>query len=346
MKTISVSRRPSPYINNDQYKINSYNNTENFSFNQNMIKNTITPKKIRDYNFVNNLTDNFSKRRVLDKINSYKIKAKAELLKHDFTFTRILISPSSNYQNIEAKNKNNNYIIKRPKTGTKIFEKTRKKILEIQSELKNNKTSNCKSERKNFEITNFNHAKTKINAAEKLFNDSNTSRNKNIFTYNFVKDIKSRYFLPSFATNINTENNLFKIKHLLFKNKNIRNKMQFKSYNSANSANKKKFNSEKKTKTLKKDNKKDIGVKLLYNPESFLYQIYHNGDFPTKISPIYFTKINIKDKFKYFKKDLVELEKEANKEVFNLKKQLAINSKNNKVGCATSTTCFFDLAYG
>lgn len=347
MKTLSQPQKFPSNINKGHFKIHFNNKLNSFLLKRSIKKNSSAQKKLESYNFINNVIDNLTKTKVLNKINSFKIKTQAKLLKHNFTFTKMLICPSANLQNKETINTDN--IVRRPRTSIKTLGKARKKILNIQQKLKNNKNPYYNNENKNFEITNFNHVKTESSKMEKNLNNSKninfTTKSRNYLTYNFVKDTKNRYFFPTLTTNMNTENNLFKIKHVLLRNKNLKKKKKLDTRTSTNSANKNNLTSSKNVNNCSKDSKNSNGMNLLYNPENFLYQIYLNNNFPTKISPIYFSKLNIKEKFNYYKKDLEELENETNQEVVNLRRLLALNSRVNKAS-AKSSTCFFDLAFG
>ena len=218
--------------------------------------------------------------------------------------------------------------------------------------------------RKSASINKINH--NKKNYSVNLFTDNNqrysNNRNyktKNRFTYNFVKDtqrihcstvifqrkIKSKNknknslnknkFHSTFISNLyiepkNSENNnnskILK-KYLIKKELNCNHK-------NLNSNSKKSKNKEKSS-ILKDEKMINFKNKLINSPDSIFYYIYKFINEKKNVddleSKIYYSKINMQKKFRYYKRDLEKLEQGTNKELFNLKRQIVPKQENRLI---------------
>ena len=337
-------------------------------------KRALTERRKENFNIINNITNNILSNKVPKNVSSYKIKKEAKLFDHDFSFTKIIYpynDISNSQRAFEINKKETKNYMKRPKS---FYIKRRKKILEQPNENHKNMVFKPvfenyimkKKLKKQNDIT-YKNFKNMPNNKEVKFNES-FFNHKNEFIYNFIKDTKNIHYISSTNSDQRRQNSS-QNRFLLFTKKNDNSKLKdgiIKSNKTIQSRPKNKINRLDKNKNdyslnifnkqekynpkriyneLDCDDKKLI-KKLLKCPESVLYQIYQNTS-PANIVPeIYLSKKTVKEKFNYFKKDLKELENEANEELAKLKKQLSMSNKSNTRGIVKSSNCFLDLAFG
>jgi len=292
-----------------------------------------------------------------------KIKSKENLYnKKNFLFRTNTPYIYSNY--INQNNKNNNKTnkfskseIENPQNVIKINSNdyTIKILYESINNSKKRKSFSTNSHP--FNINNC--SKNKSNKKKTILNP-NYLKQKNLFTYNFIKDTqridcstiifkrknnKSNYN-STYNTHLLTESNNSKylndnkkLKKFLIKNKlNNMSKIKYnsKNNNEINERNKNKKNYKSINNNNIDKNKININVKkkLVNSPESIFYYIinYINGKKKENNldQRIYFSRIKMEKKFRYYKKDLEKIEQKTNFELYNLKRQIA-PSRDNKL---------------
>ena len=298
-----------------------------------------------------------------------KIKGRENLAhKNKLFFNKNAVFIYSDYLNQNNKNSiksNNKYSINEIKERNKSSKTSR--IYKMKNFL-NDKTN--KKERKSFSIkcnlnkSKYNSEKIMNNSEMKKFRSNNNIKEKNLFTYNFVKDSqrvhcstiifqntnksynKSNLELENFSNiliDADKSNNFKenkKLKKILFKKKNLNKNITINYLNnnniSKNKDSKIENNNYKKYYINSFNNTKfnlNLKKKLIDSPDSIFYYIYNFINDKKKENnidqKIYYSKIDIEKKFRFYKKDLEKLEQRTNFEVYYLKRQI-IPQKINK----------------
>ncbi len=210
---------------------------------------------------------------------------------------------------------------------------------------------------------NFRRILLKNNIESKKILNTNYDLNKN----DFIDSTNNSNINFDFKTKLNTNKKMDSLK--LIKESSSKYKT-FKRINSSFPSKRlkiKKSNSTKKNKYIKKDsnkynylienyrkkldnNKNDLFInkakRLIDEPDSVVYLLYK------KMKDVKFdeekskNKLNLKNQFIEYKKDLNNLEERVRLELFNLKRQAVIGRENNIKGRIISTNTFFNLAFG
>ena len=218
-----------------------------------------------------------------------------------------------------------------------------------------NKNLDFTDKRKIFSKKNkFNKNELNCIIANRRYRLNNNSKEKKSFTYNFIKDTQRVHYSTIIfrqknknkkimnKTNYNSSNfsNLFNKSPIsnniksINENKKIKNYFIKKSLNNINSGFKEKsikYESSEKNRESKYnksiyENSFKLKNKLIDSPYSLFYYIYNFiNDKQNKDNleqKIFYSKIDMKKKFKYYKKDLEKLEQGTNFEIYNLNRQL------------------------
>ena len=220
-----------------------------------------------------------------------------------------------------------------------------------------NKNMDFLNKRKSFPIRNHINNNNQLNCiiTNNRYRINNNLKEKRSFTYNFIKDTqrvhystiilrkknknknilnKTNYDLTYFSNlynktqksnNTKSFNENKKIKNYITKkilnNNYLRPKQNLIKYESNEKNNESRYN-----KNSIYENSLKLKNKLIDSPDSLFYYIYNyindkkNKDNLEK--NIFYSKIDMKKKFKYYKKDLEKLEEGTNFEIYYLKRQV------------------------
>ena len=182
---------------------------------------------------------------------------------------------------------------------------------------------------------------------------NNTNNNlKNRFTYNFVKDtqkihcstivfkrknknkndLNKNNFHSTVISNLNSDSKKIKKNNNKKIVKKYLIKKELNNNNYSLSSNSKKIKSDGKSRNLETRNILNFKNKLINSPDSIFYYIYNFINKQKNIDnlehKIYYSKIDMKKKFRYYKKDLEKLEQGTNNELYNLKRQIVPEQEN------------------
>lgn len=310
------------------------------------------------------------------KINFFKFNQEKNNKNKSTSFENKSTNCNNTYNNLTSRHENTKEINQKEKNHNNKNLNTNKRtpIKKIEIQLDNNfKCNNNKCLYNQFSAENI----------------LNKGKDKKLFTYSFLKDIKERKFSDFIdcldysrikkrnktqsqdkKTIVNNssyfgKSQKEKIKKKYIHEKKMRGALEYgKIIDSQRKKNNDGYinnyfyhfilnNAKKENKNEEIDNdgplsEKRMKLKIMNSPDSFLYYIYYciKRGLKYKEPRIFLSKMKMRDKFRYYKKDLEGLEQKANFEVFNLKKQRAIGSDARLKGRIISTNTFLDLAFG
>ena len=293
-----------------------------------------------------NITYTPIKIKILDNIEQDKIKD---------NINNIILRPNSYSKHPSyLKTNSNNTITSNNAFSSQESKKDKKYILNKSSYQNSSITeNNQKKERNSFTLNDsyfkaIENNKNKKNKSEndfnrflrsqiRQYNKSNKAKG-NKLTYNFVKDTKTLHYSTLIFNEENNNNR--KYKSNLFSNflknskktmkKNCLTSMNNKINKYENNQRNKDITRPKSSKTydkgLKNDKKLKLKIKLIDAPDSILHYFYYfikdkRNDDNIK-HKVYYSKVDMAKKFRYFKKGLEKIEQRTNFELFNLKRQI------------------------